>query len=47
MVACLQDLVRALKTGKPAETDAADNLQTMRLVFAAYRSAATGQAIQL
>jgi predicted dehydrogenase len=47
MVACLQDLVRALKTGKPAETDAADNLQTMRLVFAAYRSAAMGQAIQL
>ena len=47
MVACLKDLVGALKAGKPAETDAADNLMTMRLVFGAYRSAMMGQAIQL
>ncbi|HZE98844.1 MAG TPA: Gfo/Idh/MocA family oxidoreductase [Planctomycetota bacterium] len=47
MVPCLKDLLRALKTGSRAETDAADNLQTMRLVFAAYRSATMGQAIQL
>jgi len=42
MVACHTDLVRALRGGTPAETDAADNLKTMRLVFAAYDSAQTG-----
>lgn len=47
MVACLENLVASLRKGVPAETDAADNLMTMRLVFAAYRSAAMGQAIQL
>jgi predicted dehydrogenase len=47
IVACHADMLRAWQTGTPAETDAADNLKTMRLVFAAYESAATGQAIQL
>lgn len=39
MVACLGDLAASLREGRPAETDAADNLKTMRLVFAAYESA--------
>jgi predicted dehydrogenase len=47
MVACLENLVASLRKGVPAETDAADNLMTMRLVFGAYRSAMMGQAIQL
>jgi len=47
MVACHADLVRALRGGPPAETDAADNLRTMRLVFAAYDSARTGQAVSV
>ncbi len=47
MVACHADLVRALRTGAPAETDAADNLRTMRLVFAAYESARSGQAVRV
>lgn len=47
MVACLGDLVRALRTGKPSETDAADNLKSMRLVFAAYKSAASGGTVSM
>jgi hypothetical protein len=47
MVACLENLSASLRKGVPAETDAADNLMTMRLVFGAYRSAMMGQAIQL
>jgi predicted dehydrogenase len=47
MVACHQDLVRALRTGSRAETDGADNLKTMRLVFAAYESARTGTLVKL
>jgi predicted dehydrogenase len=45
MVGCLEDLVRALRTRTAAETDAADNLKTMRLVFGAYESASSGRAI--
>lgn len=47
MVACQADLLRALTTGKASESDAADNLRTMRLVFAAYESARIGQAVHL
>jgi predicted dehydrogenase len=47
MVACQTDLLRALAKGTPAGTDAADNLRTMRLVFAAYEAAQTGQVICL
>jgi D-apiose dehydrogenase len=47
IVACHAEMLRAWQTGTPAETDAADNLKTMRMVFAAYESAATGQAIRL
>jgi predicted dehydrogenase len=45
MVACQADLLRGLTTKAPAETDGADNLRTMRLVFAAYEAAATGRVV--
>jgi len=47
MVACHQDLVRALRSSTPAETAGADNLKTMRLVFAAYESARTNTLVSL
>ncbi len=47
IVGCNQDVLRALRTGQRAETDASDNLQTLRLVFAAYESAAAGRTIDL
>src|SRR4051794_24883357 len=47
MVACQADLLRALVKRVPAETDAADNLRTMRLVFAAYDSAETGRVVRM
>lgn len=39
IVPCNADLLRALRGEAPAETTGADNLQTVRLVFAAYDSA--------
>lgn len=47
MVPCLTDVAASLRAGRPAETDAADNLRTMRLVFAAYESARSGQAVEV
>jgi predicted dehydrogenase len=47
IVPCNADILRALRTGAPAETTGADNLKTVRLVFAAYDSAATGQTVPL
>ena len=47
IVACNGDVLRALRTGGRAETDASDNLKTLRLVFAAYESAASGRAIEV
>lgn len=47
IVPCNADLLRALQTGQPAPTSGEDNLETMRLVFAAYDSARTGQVIHL
>lgn len=47
IVPCHADLLRALRTGEPASTSAADNFETMRLVFAAYDSAATGNVVVL
>jgi predicted dehydrogenase len=47
IVPCNADLLRALTTGHPAETSADDNLKTMRLVFAAYESAAGGSPVTL
>ena len=45
MVPCLTAVADALRAGRPAETSAGDNLRTMRLVFAAYESAASGQTV--
>lgn len=47
MVACHADLLRAIRTGSSAETDGADNLKTMRLVFGAYESARIGQVVRI
>jgi predicted dehydrogenase len=47
IVPCNADLLRALQTSQPAPTSGEDNFQTMRLVFAAYESAETGQIITL
>jgi predicted dehydrogenase len=47
IVPCLGDLLGALRTGQPAATSGEDNLETMRLVFAAYEPAETGRAIRL
>jgi predicted dehydrogenase len=47
IVACHADLLRAIRTGTPAETSAEDNLETLRLVFAAYESARIGQAVEI
>lgn len=43
IVPCLAQLLDHLRGGAPAETTAEDNLRTLRLVEAAYRSAASGQ----
>jgi predicted dehydrogenase len=47
IVACHANLLAALRGEAAAETTAADNLRTMRLVFAAYDSAARGQVARL
>lgn len=46
IVPCNADLLRALKGEGEAETTGEDNLKTVRLVFAAYESAASGRVIQ-
>jgi len=46
IVPCHQNLLGALRGEGAAETRAEDNLETARLVFAAYDSAATGQAMK-
>jgi D-apiose dehydrogenase len=43
--AALAHFAECLESGAPFETSGADNLKTLRLVFAAYDSAATHQAI--
>ena len=47
IVACQENLSQGLAGSKHAETTGVDNYQTLRLVFGAYDSAATGQAINL
>ena len=47
IVPCIADLLQALQTGQAAPTSGEDNFETMRLVFAAYDSAETGQVIIL
>ncbi len=46
-VACNANLLSALKNEAPAETTGEDNLRTLQLVFGAYESAQTGQALRL
>jgi predicted dehydrogenase len=45
MVPCLQNLWNHLSDIAPAETTGRDNLETVRLIFAAYASAATGKVV--
>jgi len=45
IVPCQANLLGALRGEGAAETDAHDNLRTLRLVFAAYASAADGAAV--
>jgi predicted dehydrogenase len=45
-VACNANLLGALRGQAPAETTGEDNLKTLQLVFGAYDSARTGQAIE-
>ena len=46
-VACNANLLRALRSGAAPETHADDNLETVRLVFAAYESARTGRSVDV
>jgi predicted dehydrogenase len=46
-VACNADLLGALQGRHPAETTGEDNLKTLRLVFACYESARSGEAVRL
>jgi predicted dehydrogenase len=45
IVPCNANILHALRTGEPAETDASDNIKTVRLFFAAYESAAEDKVI--
>jgi len=47
MVPCNANFLRALRGEGEAETTGEDNLKTLRLAFAAYDSAATGEAVRL
>jgi predicted dehydrogenase len=47
IVACNKDILNDLVGNGKAETTAADNFETVRLVWAAYESAATGSAIKM
>jgi len=45
--ACLDEMFRALKENRKAETDCADNIKSMQMVFGALESAAQGKKISL
>ncbi len=47
MVPLHRNFIHALLTGEPPENSGADNLKTMRLVYAAYESAARNQVVLL
>lgn len=47
IVPCNANLLGALRGGPAAETSGQDNLKTVQLVFGAYDSARSGQAVQL
>lgn len=44
---CLDEMFAALIEGRRAETDCADNIKSMAMVFAAIESAKTGQKVQI
>lgn len=43
---CIGDFANAVRTGRPFESSAADNLATLAATLAAYESARTGQAVR-
>jgi hypothetical protein len=45
-VPCNANLLRGLRGEGSAETTAEDNLKTLRLVFAAYDAAASGETVR-
>jgi predicted dehydrogenase len=45
IVGCNENLLAALRGEAAAETTGADNLETMRLIFACYESAASGEVV--
>lgn len=47
IVDCHRDILNALRNGAQPETSAEDNLKTLRLVYAAYESAAKKQAVKI
>ena len=47
IVPCCADLLAGLRGQKQAETTGEDNLRTVRLVFGAYESAATGDVVRV
>lgn len=47
MVPCQKNLLRHLRGEAQAETTGKDNLKTMQLVFAAYKSAQSGETVRL
>jgi len=47
IVPCNRNLLEALRGERLAETAGEDNLKTVRLVFAAYDSAQSGEAIRI
>lgn len=47
IVPCQADLLAGLRGEREPETTAADNLQTMRLVYSAYESAKRNEVIRL
>jgi len=47
IVPCNENLLQALRTGRPAETSGDDNLKTVKLVFACYDSAGGGKVIDM
>jgi len=47
IVPCNANLLHSLRTGEPAETSGEDNIKTVRLVFAAYESAAKRTAVSI
>jgi predicted dehydrogenase len=47
IVPCIEDIMRGLRGEKEPETTAEDNLKTVRLMFAAYDSAASGKVVRI